>query len=51
MSPDGIKAAHARNSNSTTFSPQLPYHNMDDACSYGILLNLQKAPLDDVAAR
>ena len=51
MSPDGIKAAQARNSNITTFSPQLPYHNMDDACSYGILLNMQKAPLDDLAVR
>jgi len=51
MSPDGIKAAQARNSSITTFSPQLPYHNMDDACSYGILLNLQKAPLDDVNVR
>ena len=51
MSPDGIKAAQARNDNITTFSPQLPYHNMDDACSYGILLNLQKAPLDNVAVR
>ena len=51
MSPDGIKAAQARNDNITTFSPQLPYHNMDDACSYGILLNLQKAPLDNVNVR
>ena len=51
MSPDGIKAAQALNSNITTFSPQLPYHNMDDACSYGILLNMQKAPLDDLAVR
>lgn len=51
MSPDGIKAAQARNDKITTFSPQLPYHNMDDACSYGILLNLQKAPLDNVNVR
>lgn len=46
MSPDGIKAAQGRNEHIETFSPQLPYHNMDDACSYGILMNLQKAPYD-----
>ncbi len=51
MSPDGIRAAQSRNENITTFSPQLPYHNMDDACSYGVLMNLQKPPLDMVEVR
>ena len=51
MSPDSIKAAQARNDKITTFSSTMPYHNMDDACSYGILMNMQKAPLDNVAVR
>jgi peptide/nickel transport system substrate-binding protein len=51
MSPDSIKAAQGRNDKITTFSSAMPYHNMDDACSYGILMNLQKAPLDQVAVR
>ena len=46
MSPDSIKAAQARNEYITTFSPTMPYHNMDDACSYGVLMNQLKAPLD-----
>ncbi|MCA9889248.1 MAG: ABC transporter substrate-binding protein, partial [Anaerolineae bacterium] len=46
MSPDSIKAAQARNEYITTFSPDMPYHNMDDACGYGVLMNLQRAPLD-----
>jgi peptide/nickel transport system substrate-binding protein len=46
MSPDSIKAAQARNEHIKTFSPNMPYHNMDDACSYGVLMNLQRAPLD-----
>lgn len=46
MSPDSIKAAQARNEHIKTFSPHMPYHNMDDACSYGVLMNLQRAPLD-----
>jgi peptide/nickel transport system substrate-binding protein len=46
MSPDSIKAAQARNANITTFSPNMPYHNMDDACSYGVLMNLQRPPFD-----
>jgi peptide/nickel transport system substrate-binding protein len=51
MSPDSIKASQARNDNITTFSSTMPYHNMDDACSYGILMNMQKAPLDMVEVR
>jgi peptide/nickel transport system substrate-binding protein len=51
MSPDSITAAQARNAAITTFSPTLPYHNMDDACSYGVLMNLQQAPLDNVNVR
>jgi peptide/nickel transport system substrate-binding protein len=46
MSPDSIKAAQARNEHIKTFSSHMPYHNMDDACSYGVLMNLQRAPLD-----
>ena len=46
MSPDTIKASQARNDAITTFSPTMPYHNMDDACIYGMLINLQKSPYD-----
>jgi len=51
MSPDSIKAAQAKNDAIKTFSPKLPYHNMDDACSYGVLMNMQKAPFDKVEVR
>lgn len=51
MSPDSIKAAQSRSEYITTFSPTLPYHNMDDACAYGVLMNQQKAPLDMVEVR
>ena len=46
MSPDTIKAVQDLNDSVTTFSPTLPYHNMDDACVYGMLINLQKSPYD-----
>ena len=46
MSPDSIKAAQERNEYITTFSPTMPYHNMDDACVYGMLINMQKSPYD-----
>ena len=46
MSPDSIKAAQSRNDSITTFSDFMPYHNMDDACSYGLLINQVKAPYD-----
>ena len=29
----------------------MPYHDMGDACSYGIIVNGQKAPLDDANVR
>lgn len=51
MSPDSIKAAQARNENITTFSPSMPYHNMDDACAYGVLMNLQRSPYDMAEVR
>jgi peptide/nickel transport system substrate-binding protein len=51
MSPDSIKAAQQRNNKVTTFSPTLPYHNMDDACGYGVLINQHKAPLDQAEVR
>lgn len=46
MSPDSIRVARQQNNHIETFSPHPPYHNMDDACSYGVLMNLQKAPLN-----
>jgi peptide/nickel transport system substrate-binding protein len=46
MSPDSIAAAKARSTAIETFSPTLPYHDMNDACSYGIYINQQKAPFD-----
>lgn len=46
MSPDSIAAAKARNPAIETFSPTLPYHDMNDACSYGIYFNQQKSPYD-----
>jgi peptide/nickel transport system substrate-binding protein len=46
MSPDGIKAAQKRSEYVTTFSPNMPYHNMDDACGYGIMINQLKSPFD-----
>jgi len=51
MSPDSIKAAQAKNPLITTFSPRMPYHNMDDACSYGVLMNMHKPPLDKAEVR
>ncbi len=46
MSPGTIKAVQDLNESVTTFAPTLPYHNMDDACVYGMLINLQKPPYD-----
>jgi peptide/nickel transport system substrate-binding protein len=51
MSPDSIKAAQARNKYIKTFSPKMPYHNMDDACGYGVLMNVLRPPLDLVEVR
>ena len=51
MSPDSIMAAKARNPNIETFSKTFPYHDMNDACSYGIYINQQKAPYDKAAVR
>ena len=51
MSPDSIQAAETKNSAVTTFSPTMPYNDMGDACSYGILMNQEKAPLDNSAVR
>ena len=51
MSPDGIKAAQSYNPAITTFSDKLPYHNMNDACSYGVIMNQHKDPLDKVEVR
>jgi peptide/nickel transport system substrate-binding protein len=46
MSPDTIKAVQALNDKVTTFAPSMPYHNMDDACVYGMLINMQQSPYD-----
>jgi len=51
MSPDSIQAAEAKNSAIATFSSTLPYNDMGDACSYGILMNQEKAPLDNSSVR
>lgn len=51
MSPDSIKAVQSRNEQVTTFAPTMPYHNMDDACIYGMLINLQKPPYDNKNVR
>ncbi|HEU5097744.1 MAG TPA: ABC transporter substrate-binding protein, partial [Roseiflexaceae bacterium] len=51
MSPDSIEAAKNQNPNIATFSKTLPFHDMGDACSYGIILNQQKAPLDKSEVR
>ena len=46
MSPDTIEAAKRRNEYIQTFSDTFPYHDMNDACSYGVYINQQKAPYD-----
>ncbi len=51
MSPDSIQAAQAKNPAITTFSPTMPYNDMGDACSYGILMNQEKAPLNNWQVR
>jgi peptide/nickel transport system substrate-binding protein len=51
MSPDGIAAAQKQNPLIKTFSATMPYHDMGDACSYGIIMNQLKAPLDNVNVR
>ena len=51
MSPDSILAAQGQNPNIKTFAGTLPYHDMNDACAYGIIMNLAKAPLDQPEVR
>ncbi len=51
MSPDSIQAAKARNPAIETFSATMPYHDMNDACSWGIYMNQQKAPYDKAEVR
>ena len=46
MSPDSIDAAKARNPKVETFSSTFPYPDMNDACSYGVYINQQRAPYD-----
>jgi peptide/nickel transport system substrate-binding protein len=51
MSPDSIKAAQKFNPAITTFSKSMPYHNMNDACVWGVVINQHKPPLDKVEVR
>ena len=51
MSPDSIKASIKQNPEVSSWSSKLPYHNMDDACGYGVLMNQHKAPLDKAEVR
>jgi peptide/nickel transport system substrate-binding protein len=51
MAPDTIHAIKDLNPNITTFSEELPYHNTDDACTWGLLINMQKSPYDLKAVR
>jgi hypothetical protein len=51
MSPDNIDAAKKQYPDVATFAKTLPYHDMNDACSYGIIFNQQKAPLDKAEGR
>jgi peptide/nickel transport system substrate-binding protein len=51
MSPDSIKAAQAYSEYVQTWNPLLSYHNMDDACQYGILINNIKPPYDQLEVR
>jgi peptide/nickel transport system substrate-binding protein len=44
MSPDSIKAAQARNEHIETFAPTFPFHDMGDACSFGVRFHQQKEP-------
>jgi peptide/nickel transport system substrate-binding protein len=46
MSPDTIAAAQSRSDAIETFAPVFPYHDMNDACGWGIYFNLQRAPYD-----
>jgi peptide/nickel transport system substrate-binding protein len=51
MSPDSIKASQAGSTYIKTWNPLMPYHNMDDACQYGLLINNIKPPYDKVEVR
>jgi len=51
MSPDSIKAAQSNSKNIETWNPLMPYHNMDDACQYGLLINNLKEPYNKPEVR
>jgi peptide/nickel transport system substrate-binding protein len=51
MAVETIHAIKDLNPNITTFSDELPYHNTDDACTWGMLINMQKTPYDSKAVR
>ncbi len=46
MSPDSIEAAQKRNPAIETFAPVFPFHDMNDACGWGVYFNLQRPPYD-----
>lgn len=46
MSPDTIAAAQAMNDAIDTFSPVFPFHDMNDACGWGVYFNQQLSPFD-----
>ena len=51
MSPDSIKAAQARNEHIETFAPTFPFHDMGDACSFGVRFHQQKEPYNHPEVR
>ncbi|WDR06015.1 ABC transporter substrate-binding protein [Devosia rhodophyticola] len=51
MSPDSIQAAKGRNPAVQTFSATMPFHDMNDACSWGVYINQEKAPFDKSEVR
>ena len=51
MSPDTISAAQGMSDAIETFSPTFPFHDMNDACGWGIYFNQQLAPFDQSEVR
>jgi peptide/nickel transport system substrate-binding protein len=51
MSPDTIAAAQDMSGAIETFAPTFPFHDMNDACGWGIYFNQQLAPFDTPEVR
>lgn len=51
MSPDTIEAAQSRNDAIETFSPVFPFHDMNDACAWGVYFNNQIEPYNQKELR